>query len=403
MQAFLAFLIERKTFANAKVMVISMTLFSAVRRWIVYLLILCGLCAFAINYTGWFASFLFWLALLLPPFSLILTVWPLSVLRLSAEILGDIHRGEEAELQILPKKSKMPLCPYYLPVTITVTQKRYISNTIQKDRRIRSVRYCFVPYLTKSTNRRYCIGGSVRIPLDTAHTAIIRTEIMHAYLSDFLGLFLLPLPRPHAAKAVLLKAPHPGGDIQKKHTPYLSIDTVIHPARTRTQPQKRPRMWSSNHTVLVPTQHPSEQYELRAYRPGDTLRSVHWKLSAKTDALLVRESMEPAFRSMAVTVDRPQDPTEADIVYDALDWLLYQLCVRQHIGVIIVAWINDAGRTCTETIKDFRSLETLYLHILSDGIPKENSAHAFAPVYRMADHGYHLDIASCRNSEEETA
>ena len=40
-------------------------------RWAVYLLTLAGLCAFAVNYTAWFSSYLFYAVLLLPLFSLL--------------------------------------------------------------------------------------------------------------------------------------------------------------------------------------------------------------------------------------------------------------------------------------------------------------------------------------------
>ena len=43
-----------------------------IRNWILYLLALCGFCAFAINYTAWFSSFMFYLVLVLPFFSLII-------------------------------------------------------------------------------------------------------------------------------------------------------------------------------------------------------------------------------------------------------------------------------------------------------------------------------------------
>lgn len=38
---------------------------------------------------------------------------------------------------------------------------------------------------------------------------------------------------------------------------------------------------------------PSEIFQIRDYQPGDKLRSVHWKLSAKTEELIVREHSLP--------------------------------------------------------------------------------------------------------------
>ncbi|MFQ8759734.1 MAG: AAA family ATPase [Intestinimonas sp.] len=36
-----------------------------------------------------------------------------------------------------------------------------------------------------------------------------------------------------------------------------------------------------------------EDYDLRPYRPGDPIRTVHWKLTSKRDELVVRETLEP--------------------------------------------------------------------------------------------------------------
>jgi uncharacterized protein (DUF58 family) len=37
----------------------------------------------------------------------------------------------------------------------------------------------------------------------------------------------------------------------------------------------------------------SENHELRLYAPGDSVRQIHWKLSAKTGKLIIREPMVP--------------------------------------------------------------------------------------------------------------
>lgn len=37
----------------------------------------------------------------------------------------------------------------------------------------------------------------------------------------------------------------------------------------------------------------SQIFDVREYRPGDRLQRIHWKLSAKSDGLLVREDSQP--------------------------------------------------------------------------------------------------------------
>ena len=48
---------------------------------------------------------------------------------------------------------------------------------------------------------------------------------------------------------------------------------------------------------------PSEMFDIREYVPGDDIRSIHWKLSSKTDSLILRESSDPSDYSVVVMPD----------------------------------------------------------------------------------------------------
>ena len=47
----------------------------------------------------------------------------------------------------------------------------------------------------------------------------------------------------------------------------------------------------------------SETYDIRGYQPGDDIRSIHWKLSEKTDELIVREASEPSHYDLVLIPD----------------------------------------------------------------------------------------------------
>lgn len=158
-------------------------------------------------------------------------------------------------------------------------------------------------------------------------------------------------------------------------------------------------MWDNSQSALIPTQRPAEQYEIRTYRPGDALRSVHWKLTAKLDDILVRESVEPRCHVLAIALERIPDREMSDILYDALDWMLRALCVKDRVQSVIVGWVTHDGRTCTETLYDLSNLDGFYRRMLSDAIPDETPPHAFAAVYKSADRGYHLDIETCLGAD----
>ena len=63
---------------------------------------------------------------------------------------------------------------------------------------------------------------------------------------------------------------------------------------------------------------PGEDYDLRDYRPGDPLRSVHWKLSSKRDELVVRETLEPRQTTLVLTYDHFGAPAALDQTFARL-------------------------------------------------------------------------------------
>lgn len=56
----------------------------------------------------------------------------------------------------------------------------------------------------------------------------------------------------------------------------------------------------------------SENHELRLYRPGDNLQQIHWKLSAKTGKLIIREPMEAQQDAAILTMELAGAPETLD-------------------------------------------------------------------------------------------
>ena len=48
---------------------------------------------------------------------------------------------------------------------------------------------------------------------------------------------------------------------------------------------------------------PSEIFDIREYVPGDDIRSIHWKLSCKTDTLIVRQASDPSHYDVVLLPD----------------------------------------------------------------------------------------------------
>ena len=65
----------------------------------------------------------------------------------------------------------------------------------------------------------------------------------------------------------------------------------------------------------------SEEHDLRPYRRGDSPKSVHWKLSAKRDSLIVREPMVYPPQSRLVQIARWNGSVERDLILGRLRWV----------------------------------------------------------------------------------
>ena len=65
----------------------------------------------------------------------------------------------------------------------------------------------------------------------------------------------------------------------------------------------------------------AENHELRLYHPGDNLNQVHWKMSAKTGKLILREPMVPERGLVLLTLDVAGTARELDTKFGRLLWL----------------------------------------------------------------------------------
>ncbi|MEY8427293.1 DUF58 domain-containing protein [Lachnospiraceae bacterium 46-15] len=62
---------------------------------------------------------------------------------------------------------------------------------------------------------------------------------------------------------------------------------------------------------------PSEIFQIREFRDGDTLQRVHWKLSAKADELMTKELSRPIGCSVLVLIDFHTDKIGKDLIRKA--------------------------------------------------------------------------------------
>lgn len=235
----------------------------AVRRlW--YLVALLSCWVFYIAYGEWFSWLLLLLVLLLPWFSLVLSLPAIWQFSLSPAGPDAFPMGETGQLYLLGS-CKLPMPPFRGRIRLT--------NCIDGER------FLYAP--EQGLSGIHC-GGFI-------------AKVEKARVSDYLGLFAFPV-RKTQQKTVLIR-PLP----QKAELPQ-----ALH-AVCGWQPKFGGGF--------------SENHELRLYRPGDSLNQVHWKLSAKTGKLILRQSMEPRRGLLLLTMTLRGTAEQRDRKFGRLLWV----------------------------------------------------------------------------------
>ena len=88
--------------------------------------------------------------------------------------------------------------------------------------------------------------------------------------------------------------------------------------------------------------------------PGDTLSSIHWKLSSKTDKLIVREALIPENSDIFLVL---QNDAEVEAGLGILRWLSDELCRRELPHFIVSGSLSPVSneQDCLQVLYDILS------------------------------------------------
>lgn len=148
------------------------------------------------------------------------------------------------------------------------------------------------------TGKRYRLRPGDALPTD--HCGALICRVRRAKVYDYLGLFSLPLR------------------CQKEFQ--VLVEPQLLPIPNQTDADADAAFaWKPKNGGF------SENHELRLYAPGDSLRQIHWKLSAKTGKLILREPMVPDPGRVLVRMVLKGDPEEIDRLLGRFAWLSRRL------------------------------------------------------------------------------
>jgi hypothetical protein len=120
-------------------------------------------------------------------------------------------------------------------------------------------------------------------------------ESKRVWTVSLIGLFCIPASVNCKAKVLVLPAP-----AKPPHTVALPRGVILRPK---------------------PGGGFSEDYDLRPYRKGDPIRSVHWKVSAKFTSLIIREPLVPPAHSRLLHAVQWGKARERDLILGRLRWV----------------------------------------------------------------------------------
>lgn len=245
-----------------------------ITQWCIYLASLLGCVVFYAAYQGWLAWVLLMAAVWLPVLSLVLSLPAILTTKMTILSAGTVRQGERRWVSVRVR------CPLPVP------QYR-----------------CRVRFTRSLTGESWLLEPGDPMPTEHAGLLVCTAEKCRIY--DYLGLFRIKARRSRETETLVRPLPVP-----------MTVPAGLERYAARAWKPKPGGGFAENH-------------ELRLYRPGDQLNQVHWKLSAKTGKLIIREAMEPVQGTAVLTLDLQGTPAQLDRKLGKLLWMGEHLLQRE--------------------------------------------------------------------------
>lgn len=235
-------------------------------RRLLYLTVLAVSIVFYLSYQEWFAWFVLLIILLLPLFSFVISLPAMLTFTAQPEGPAALTMCDSGDVWLMGQCG-WPVPPFKGRVKLRHIQSGQILH--------------------------YRSGGS----LPTDHCGGIAVTGERVWVYDYLGLIGIPVRRSQGRtvlvrpKIAQMKAPN---DLNR----YLA------------------RSWRPK-----PGGGYAENHDIRLYRPGDSLNQVHWKLTAKTGKLMLREPLQPNRGLILLTMNLRGSPEILDRKFGKLLFL----------------------------------------------------------------------------------
>ena len=307
------------------------------RTWAVYTASLLSSIVFFLCYKMWVSWILLLIVLTIPVLSLIMSIIASRTLKIESDCPLSVHIGDKTFIKV----TASGIASYFSFFKIKMTATDRMAGKTRK--------------LAFSIHDR----GSSKIPVNTDHCGSYSYKLTWLSVYDLFGLFFIRI------------------NLNRNH------EILVKPVPA--MPSVMPDMYGFKAKNLRKSKQPgSEIYDIREYQIGDPLRSIHWKMSAKKDALLVKEPLEEYGGHSRVLLRLTDDRDELDlhlgqIVFTSKFYIEHETSHR--IRVIP----PDKGEVAFEVESDI-DLERAIANILRMRIPDEGYSEKNAVKKEEASH-----------------
>lgn len=232
-----------------------------IKNILLYLVVLLCTFVFSIFYYEWFSWYLLVLTLCIPAFSLLISL-PFMIYNairgFTVYVPEEADMGDDVSVRIAGCKGKGGFCPL-------IKIKFRLANEFAKSKK--TVDFLYSGMLDEHAFRK--------LPKLTQDCGCVEIKAGYGKVYDMLGIFFVPVKLGFKSQFLIMPK-------EKKPAVLPDVD---------------------NERVIGYKPKPSgfaEEYELREYRSGDSLKNIHWKISAKYDDLVVKEPTVPIYRPLII-------------------------------------------------------------------------------------------------------
>lgn len=266
-------------------------------RLVLWALLVAAAWLFQVYYNAWPGPWILACAAVLPPVLFLLSLPSMLGLHIQLEGPGRVVRGTKAEYTLrFTNKRLLPVHAVRLQLEL---RNRYTENVTHQSYLLRSL-----------------AAARITLPLPTEECGVLSCRIVHCELQDMLGLFVVR--RSFDTEFICAVLP----EAQKAS---VNLDAALDAVRVL-----KPKYGGGY----------AEEHDLRDYRPGDLPNSIHWKLSSKTDRLIVREALTVENCDVFLVLEQPGAHDEG---LGVLRWLSAELLRREEPHFIVADSIYPAG------------------------------------------------------------